>query len=84
MIDLTSWSSLRLLVQIFGLYLTSLAFYRVFIHPLQRFPGPKIAAITLWYQAYYDLANDGGLLEQLEKLHLKYGWRHAIIFFRTT
>jgi hypothetical protein len=82
MISLASWTSLAVLVQVFGLYLTSLAVFRLFIHPLQRFPGPKIAAITLWYQAYYDLVKDGGLLEQLEKLHLKYGLQNDITFFR--
>jgi hypothetical protein len=45
--------------------------YNIFLHPLRRYPGPKLWAATrlpwCWYQY------KGGLNSQLLKLHIKYG-----------
>ncbi|TFK39689.1 cytochrome P450 [Crucibulum laeve] len=46
---------------------------RLFYHPLSKFPGPPLAALTLWYKAYYDIIMDGGWSEHLEYLHGIYG-----------
>uniref|UniRef100_A0A0W0G531 Cytochrome p450 n=1 Tax=Moniliophthora roreri TaxID=221103 RepID=A0A0W0G531_MONRR len=50
-----------------------LAFYRVCIHPLRAFPGPKLAAMTGTYRAYYSVFGEGGWVDHLEKLHERYG-----------
>ncbi|KAI1122577.1 trichodiene oxygenase [Nemania abortiva] len=55
------------------LYLAGIIFYRLTLHPLARFPGPKLAAITRWYEAYYDIVLDGQYTLKLANLHKKYG-----------
>jgi len=54
---------------------------RVWFHPLSKYPGPRLAALTLWWQCYYDVfLNSGGqLLAHLEPLHEKYGMCPYII-----
>ena len=58
-------------------YLVSLAIYRLYFSPLSKFPGPKLAALTQWYEAYYELFHgDGGqFIWHYAKLHEKYGKR---------
>ncbi|KAF8972735.1 cytochrome P450 [Flammula alnicola] len=46
---------------------------RLYRHPLSKYPGPPLAALTLWYKAYYDIIKDGGWAEHLEQLHSRYG-----------
>lgn len=54
--------------------------YRLLWHPLASFPGPRRAAITTWYRAYYDIILDGEWVYHLESLHEKYGQdNHFII-----
>ncbi|KAI1620452.1 putative cytochrome P450 [Exophiala viscosa] len=54
-------------------YLTSLAIYRLYFHPLAKFPGPKIAALTGWYEFYHDIIHKGCFIWKLKELHDKYG-----------
>jgi len=49
------------------------AVYRLFFHPLAKFPGPKLAAVTRWYEAYYDVYLNGQYQFQIGELHKKYG-----------
>ena len=48
-------------------------FYRTFLHPLASIPGPRIAAFTSLYRAYYDIIRDGEWSEHLHDLHTRYG-----------
>ncbi|PQE06880.1 Trichodiene oxygenase protein [Rutstroemia sp. NJR-2017a BVV2] len=64
--------SLKVVAATFAVYCASLAFYRLFLHPLAKFPGPKLAAITLWYEAYYDLVLEGQYTFKIAQMHKIY------------
>ena len=46
---------------------------RLFAHPLKAFPGPRLAALTDFYAAYYEVWKDGRFATHLKELHLIYG-----------
>jgi hypothetical protein len=54
-------------------YVLGLVIHRLFISPLSKFPGPKLAAITSWYELYYDVVKQGQFLWEIERMHDKYG-----------
>lgn len=47
--------------------------YRLFFHPLSKFPGPKLAACSLWYEFYYDVALEGRWAFKIREMHDEYG-----------
>lgn len=49
------------------------AFYRLYLHPLRKIPGPKFAALTWWYETYYDVIKQGQYNFKIQELHKKYG-----------
>jgi hypothetical protein len=57
----------------FLIYVGSLYFYRLFLHPLSKYPGPKLAAMTNWYEFYYDVILQGKFTPHIQDLHKKYG-----------
>ncbi|KAL3491856.1 cytochrome P450 [Aspergillus germanicus] len=46
---------------------------RLWLSPLTKFPGPKLAAATLWYETYYDVFCWGRYGFEIAKMHEKYG-----------
>lgn len=58
-----------------SLFSVSIILYRLLFHPLARFPGPKIAAATYWYEFYFDIIKKPGgqYMYRLQDLHRKYG-----------
>ncbi|KAF8920111.1 cytochrome P450 [Mucidula mucida] len=54
-------------------YQVCTVFYRLYLHPLADFPGPKLAAASSIYRFYYDVILGGEMLSQLERLHSVYG-----------
>ena len=71
---LVSWSSLVLLILgAFAAYIVAGLVYRLYLSPLARFPGPKLAASTYWYECYYDLIKGGRFQRQISMMHEQYG-----------
>ncbi|KAH8805423.1 cytochrome P450 [Xylogone sp. PMI_703] len=55
------------------LYVVSLVIQRLVLSPIAHFPGPKLAALTWWYQFYYDVIKRGQYLFKIQQLHSIYG-----------
>jgi cytochrome P450 len=55
------------------LYFTGRWVYRLYFHPLAKFPGPKLAAMTLWYEWYFDAPLRGQYIFKIKEMHEKYG-----------
>ena len=62
-----------LLVAALILYSACLTIYRLLFHPLARFPGPKLAAATWWYEFYFVVVLHGQFYKEIERLHSIYG-----------
>ncbi|KAF2733668.1 cytochrome P450 [Polyplosphaeria fusca] len=52
-----------------------LAIYRLTLHPLARFPGPKLSAATGWYEFYLDIFRGPGqtFAFEIDRMHERYG-----------
>lgn len=46
---------------------------RLLFHPLRKFPGPLLAAITGWYETYHDAVLGGTFVKQYSRWHKIYG-----------
>lgn len=69
-----SWTSI-----LFGLSTLQLAYIiygvisRVFLSPLRKIPGPKLAALTSYYEFYFDAIQPGRFVWKIKDLHKEYG-----------
>ncbi|KAF2275724.1 cytochrome P450 [Westerdykella ornata] len=70
-------SFIRLSIALVALYLVFWvvrAVYRVTLHPLAKYPGPFVAAISKpWYHWYWNIYHRGLLIFEIERLHARYG-----------
>ncbi|KAF2963899.1 hypothetical protein GQX73_g9661 [Xylaria multiplex] len=55
------------------LYTFGLVIWRLYYSPLAKFPGPKLAAATLWYEFYWDVLKKGQWVWEIDRMHRKYG-----------
>ena len=54
-------------------YLVVRTIYRIWFHPLSKFPGPKLAAATSGYEFYFNIIKRGKFIWELDRLHQVYG-----------
>jgi cytochrome P450 len=47
--------------------------YRLYFHPLAKFPGPKKVALAKFFEFYHDVLNNNDFPEVVEKLHEQHG-----------
>lgn len=54
-------------------YGIGLVVYRWFLSPISHFPGPRLAAMTFWYEFYYDVILGGQYTFHIMEMHKHYG-----------
>ena len=77
MFDLINFQNVAALACLYALYLVALGTYRLYFDPIAKFPGPKLAALTLWYEFYYDVVKRGQYTFEIEKMHKRYGQSYS-------
>ena len=68
---LTSWIGVVVTLAVVQLIWTAVS--RLFLSPIARIPGPKLAALTSWYEFYYDVIRPGQFVFHIQDLHERYG-----------
>jgi len=72
--DLSVLKSVAYLAAVWVVYRIGIALYNISpYHPLARFPGPKIAAASYLYEAYYDWWRVGRYGKVIARMHETYG-----------
>ncbi|EEQ34237.1 benzoate 4-monooxygenase cytochrome P450 [Microsporum canis CBS 113480] len=67
------WSMLMAAIVALLSYLIVQTIYRLYFHPLSKFPGPKIAAIGRFYEFYFNVIKGGMYIWEIQRMHEKYG-----------
>ncbi|KAI4206164.1 MAG: hypothetical protein LQ348_001050 [Seirophora lacunosa] len=57
----------------FVVYQVTLIVYRLYLCPVAKFPGPKLAAASFWYEFYFDVVKLGRYAHKIDDLHKRYG-----------
>ena len=72
---IASLSTLPVLLVALVVYVAVVSIWRVYLSPLAKIPGPKLAALTGWYETYLDLVKDQGgrFIFEYQRWHEKYG-----------
>lgn len=58
---------------LYSAYVFGLVFYRLYLHPLAKFPGYRICAASEWYEFYCYIVKGGQWGNEIRKMHEKYG-----------
>ena len=78
-------TAVRAFVSIFAcwtLYSVAVYVYRLTLHPLAGYPGPKFPAASYLYEFWYDVVLDARYTEEIAKLHGRYGGHPDASYWR--
>jgi hypothetical protein len=70
------------LLALFLFYLTALSIHRLYFSPLAKFPGPRLAALTKWYEFYYEVVLNGKFTFEIRRMHEIYGEASSLLFYQ--
>ena len=56
-----------------ALYFVTRCIYNAYFHPLRKIPGPRLAAMTPFYDFWYDVVKGGPYLWEIRRMHEIYG-----------
>ena len=70
---LSSIRSLPFFLYCISVYFVTVAVYRLYLSPLAKFPGPKLAALTYGVEFYHDVLRRGQYTFEILKMHEMYG-----------
>lgn len=69
-----SAANILLILGVWLAYRVVVALYNISpLHPLYKFPGPRLAAMGYLYEAYYDFILVGRYSREIARMHGKYG-----------
>lgn len=71
--SVAAWQIVAVIVLLYLAQLVLKAVYRITLHPLAKFPGPILAALTYKYEFYFDGIKGGQYLNEIARLHQIYG-----------
>lgn len=71
----TLWSQPTALLILFSicLYYASVGFYRLYLSPIAKLPGPTLVVLTYWYEFYHNVPRRGQFIFAITKMHEKNG-----------
>ncbi|KAI3329673.1 cytochrome P450 [Ustulina deusta] len=61
------------ILAVFLVYQVGLAVYRLYLSPLAKIPGPKLAAVSYLYESYYEIVLGGQYFKRVAQMHKQYG-----------
>ncbi|PNY29917.1 Trichodiene oxygenase [Tolypocladium capitatum] len=69
-----TWGQLGCLaVAVWLVYAAALAIHRLWLSPIAHLPGPRLAALTRYYEFYYDVLLGGQYMFRIMEMHKEYG-----------
>ncbi|PBP20005.1 hypothetical protein BUE80_DR009151 [Diplocarpon rosae] len=71
--DASASSIISLLVGAWLFFHCAQAIHRLYLSPIASFPGPKLAALSLWYEFYDEVIFGGQYTFETARMHATYG-----------